>query len=374
MKTFADQIASGLQERGHTVRQLTAPIFFGCILPRKNSLAKWLGYIDQFIIFPPYLWFVVRFVFHDFLTVLSDQALGPWLLALHGKPNLVHCHDFLALEAAQGLQSHHHLSVSGKIYQSFIQNGFQRGRCFISVSRATRISLERQLKGPPLLSTVVYNPLSPRFSPLSQDESYRLVASALPLDPSTGFIFHIGRNWYKNRAGLLAIWEQLFHLGIQLPLVLVGALDLSLQDWLSHRSFLLPHIHILEHPDNNLVLALYSSASCLLFPSHCEGFGWPILEALACGCPVVTTNRAPMTEVGGDSVSYIPPSPGSSHSIHEWARHSALLVSHVLYRSTSEKLRAREYGFSHVLRFDFSSWLDHLEHYYRQSIILQDLL
>ena len=372
MKSFADQIRTGLQERGHTIIQLTAPILFARLLSRKHPLSKWLGYIDQFIVFPPYLWFVVRFVFHDYLTVLSDQALGPWLLALHGRPNVVHCHDFLALEAAQGAQPHHQLSISGQIYQRFIKNGFQRGYCFISVSRATRQSLQRQLKNTPLLSTVIYNPLSPRFKPLSQDESYRLVANLLPIDPSTGFILHIGRNWYKNRGGLLAIWEQLFLLGIKLPLVLVGALDLSLQEWLSQRSFLLPHIHVLEYPDDGLVIALYSSASCLLFPSHCEGFGWPILEALACGCPVITTNRSPMTEVGGHVVTYIPPSPGPAHNVHEWAKHSALLTSDVLSRSATEKLRIRELGFSHALRFDFSSWLDQLEHSYLQSIALQD--
>jgi glycosyltransferase involved in cell wall biosynthesis len=372
MKAFADQIAVGLQARGHIVRQLTAPTFFGRIVPRQHPLTKWLGYLDQFVVFPPYLWFVVRFVFHDFLIVLSDQALGPWLLALYGKPNLVHCHDFLALEAAQGMQPYHHLTLSGKVYQYFIKKGFQRGRCFISVSCATRQSLERNLLGSPLLSTVVYNPLSPRFCPLPIDESYRQVSTALPLDPSKGFILHIGRNWYKNRAGLLVIWEHLFTLGINLPLVLVGAIDISLQAWLSQRPFLLSYIHILDHPDDSLVVALYCSASCLLFPSHCEGFGWPILEALACGCPVITTDRAPMTEVGSDVVTYIPPAPRPTECIHQWAIQSALIVSEVLYRTSEEKVRMRELGMSQALRFQYSSWVDHLEHYYHQAIVLQE--
>ena len=47
--------------------------------------------------------------------------------------------------------------------------------------------------------------------------------------------------------------------------------------------------------------AVYSRAALLLFPSLAEGFGWPVLEAMACGCRVVTSNRAPMTEVGGDA-------------------------------------------------------------------------
>merc|ERR1711912_68703 len=51
----------------------------------------------------------------------------------------------------------------------------------------------------------------------------------------------------------------------------------------------------------------YSSATALLFPSLQEGFGWPIIEAQACGCPVFTSNRPPMTEVGGEAALYINP-------------------------------------------------------------------
>jgi len=53
--------------------------------------------------------------------------------------------------------------------------------------------------------------------------------------------------------------------------------------------------------------ALYSTAELLLLPSLAEGFGWPIIEAQACGCRVVTADRAPMTEIGGQSTAYCDP-------------------------------------------------------------------
>jgi glycosyltransferase involved in cell wall biosynthesis len=53
--------------------------------------------------------------------------------------------------------------------------------------------------------------------------------------------------------------------------------------------------------------ALYTLAHVLLFPSLCEGFGWPIIEAQACGCPVVTSDRPPLTEVAGDAALFVPP-------------------------------------------------------------------
>jgi len=79
-------------------------------------------------------------------------------------------------------------------------------------------------------------------------------------------------------------------------------------------SGLAAHIHEWTELANEDLRALYSTAEALLFPSLQEGFGWPIAEAQACGCVVVTSNRAPMTEVGGDAAVYIDPddAPGAA--------------------------------------------------------------
>ena len=52
---------------------------------------------------------------------------------------------------------------------------------------------------------------------------------------------------------------------------------------------------------------LYSMAQCLVFASLYEGFGLPVLEAMACGCPVVASDSTSIPEVGGDSVLYVDP-------------------------------------------------------------------
>ena len=56
--------------------------------------------------------------------------------------------------------------------------------------------------------------------------------------------------------------------------------------------------------DSSQLPTLYSSVDCLLFPSIYEGFGYPVVEALACGTPVVCSNLASLPEVGGDLAMY----------------------------------------------------------------------
>jgi glycosyltransferase involved in cell wall biosynthesis len=371
MKAFADQLVYGLMARGHSVAQLTAPTIFGRLLHKSHPLSKWLGYIDQFVLFPPYLWFRTRFLDRPSLTVLSDQALGPWLFSLHRIPTIVHCHDLLALESAQGYQPYNKLGLTGKIYQSFIYSGFLRAPCFISVSESTRQSLEAKLDKAPLLSTVIYNPLPDRFHRLSLDEALSVTSRYLPGLIPFSFILHIGRNWYKNRMGVLAIWEHLSQRNRTYPLVLVGALDTTMLSWLESRPHMRPNLYVLESPPNDLIIALYSLAACLLFPSHSEGFGWPILEAIACGCPVITTNRAPMTEVGGSLVTYLPPAPPPPYSLQKWAFDAALTVESVLIAEQHNDIAWQREAQQYINKFNHTTWLDHVEKAYQRSLLLQ---
>ena len=93
----------------------------------------------------------------------------------------------------------------------------------------------------------------------------------------------------------------------------------------------------LTNVDNETLRALYSAAELLLFPSLEEGFGWPIVEAQACGCRVVTSQKAPMTEAGGDAAFYLPEREHGS-IIHEWLDVAVPVVEQALSRMM---LRAR---------------------------------
>jgi len=70
------------------------------------------------------------------------------------------------------------------------------------------------------------------------------------------------------------------------------------------------NIHLAGYVGDNDLAALYEGALCLAFPSKTKGFGIPPLEAMARGCPVISSNAASLVEVGGDAVAYVDPDRG----------------------------------------------------------------
>jgi glycosyltransferase involved in cell wall biosynthesis len=70
------------------------------------------------------------------------------------------------------------------------------------------------------------------------------------------------------------------------------------------------NIHYAGYLGDDDLAALYGGALCLVFPSKTEGFGIPPLEAMATGCPVISSNAASLVEVGGDAVAYVDPDDG----------------------------------------------------------------
>jgi glycosyltransferase involved in cell wall biosynthesis len=117
------------------------------------------------------------------------------------------------------------------------------------------------------------------------------------------------------------------------------------------------------------VCAAYSLATVMIFPSLDEGFGWPIAEAQACGCPVITTGEAPMTEVGGDAAFYIPRMPiGDSDALGEWSRQGAAALLRIIDLTAEERASVREKGFKNAARFRSAETMEKIEGFYRETL------
>jgi glycosyltransferase involved in cell wall biosynthesis len=223
---------------------------------------------------------------------------------------------------------------------------------------------------------VVYNGLNYPYRRQSPEEGLATLRRT-GLDADDGFLLHVGGGqWYKNTAGVIQIYSQYAarRVSASLPVLalwIVGpppspAVQALINDLPSDAQ-----VRFLRRLDHATLEAMYSHASAFLFPSLAEGFGWPIAEALACGCPVITTGEAPMNEVGGPHASYLPRYPGPSGA-RDWAEAGAGVLCSVLDRSPAERDDAAQSGMAWVRRFDpdaaVSSYLTIYERVLRSSL------
>ena len=367
MPRFAQMIAEGMRARGHLVDIWTArPLAYS--VPAPAWLKKWLGYIDQFIFFPVLVRWRLRWLRADTLFVFGDQALGPWVPLVARRPHVIHVHDFMALRSALGEVAQNPTGWAGRQYQALIRRGFSGGSCFVSVSDNTRRQLSRFLPHPPPVSEVIYNGLNYPFRPMGTAEFTAELLPAGLVPPPQGFLLHVGGNeWYKNRQGVLSIYDAYARQTTNpLPLWMVGTEPSAALKEHALRIAPQGQVRFLSGLSNKQVCAAYSAARLMVFPSLAEGFGWPIAEAMACGCLVLTTGEAPMTEVGGDAAFYIPSSATCDPAA--WAEQAGERISEVLRLAPDASNSRRQSGFQQVAKFDAEQTLNAYEQIYRQAL------
>ncbi|WP_186472470.1 glycosyltransferase family 1 protein [Synechococcus sp. BMK-MC-1] len=293
---------------------------------------KLFGYIDKFLLFPLELLFV-RFtsgrfgVFH-----IIDHSNSLYSFVLSGHPHVLTCNDLLAIKSARGCFPDNPVKFSGKLLQKIIVLGLNHCKNILCISNKTLVDLSFVLNKPTSSFDVTLLPLTYPFEPLSKSDCIRILSQqklVAQLLPESGFILHVGGQiWYKNRLGLCQIYkryvERLAGMSCQ-PLVLAGKSPSGdLQKFVQANRHL--DIRFIANPSNEELNALYSLATVLFFPSIEEGFGWPILEAMSCGCPVITNSKPPMTEVGGDAAVYVDitsvdAAANTLHDVIQWSDH-----------------------------------------------------
>lgn len=124
--------------------------------------------------------------------------------------------------------------------------------------------------------------------------------SSLSTRTHRNFILHVGNNsFYKNRAGVLDIFRRISDRMPDLILVMAGAApDDNLKSYIQSLE-LSSKVEFAVNPTDTELQSLYTDASCLIFPSLYEGFGWPPLEAAQFGCPVVCSDAGSLPEIVG---------------------------------------------------------------------------
>jgi glycosyltransferase involved in cell wall biosynthesis len=191
---------------------------------------------------------------------------------------------------------------SRRYYSGQIKWAVRRADHILADSHSTKADLVSMLDVPPEKIGVVYLAADPTYRPLAEEEARR-VSAKYGLEP--GYLLFVGTlEPRKNLPGLLQAYRLLRDAGTtDAPLVLVGGKGWLYDEIFEHVGtlYLTEHVRFLHDvPDADLP-GLYSAAGVLTMPSFYEGFGLPALEAMACGTPVVASDRASLPEVVGEA-------------------------------------------------------------------------
>ncbi|HEX6495093.1 MAG TPA: glycosyltransferase family 1 protein [Acidobacteriaceae bacterium] len=359
MQIYASMLEQGLRARGHEVRLLRPPAVLGARVAESSPMFKWLGYTDKFLLFRREL---RRAAANADVVHLCDHSNAMYVPALVQRPHVVTCHDLLAIRSAMGHFPENRVSLTGRIFQRLIARGLRQARALLCVSAKTRDDLRQYLAIPEGRLHLVPNALHWPYKPLSADVCPPLLAS-IGLRPGEPYFLQVGGNhWYKNRGAAIEIFAELGKLPQYAAARLVmagGAVKPELQA-IAQKHGVGEALLGAARLSQEQLQALYSCALATLFPSLEEGFGWPILEAQACGCPVVTTDRRPMNEVGGDAVILIDPAePGAA--------------AQTIARALQDTARIRAAGLVNAATYTTDAMLEQCEVLYREMIAAAQL-
>lgn len=208
--------------------------------------------------------------------------------------NFIHFPEFLTPESSR--------------YYGQIDRAVKRADHILTDSHSTRDDVLNHLGVPPRRVTTVHLAPSPVFRPITNRQEVRRSALRYGLPPD--FIIFVGTlEPRKNIPTLLKAFRQLHDRNFDVHLAAVGR-----KGWLYKDIFatvtelkLAEYVHFLENVSNEDLARLYNAARCLTLPSYYEGFGLPPLEAMACGTPVVVSDRSSLPEIVGDAGLLIDP-------------------------------------------------------------------
>lgn len=157
---------------------------------------------------------------------------------------------------------------------------------------------------------VVPHGVAPCFFETPSDQAFTSVG-ALGLIERGFVLLPCGLDHRKNADLVLDAWPKIHAAAPHLKLIVTS--NASDPAYVSRARALGNSIVIAGHVDDDVMCALYHLAAVVWFPSRYEGFGLPVLEAMACGAPVVASNAAALPEVAGNAALLLPPGDCDAH-------------------------------------------------------------
>ncbi|MDP9081762.1 MAG: glycosyltransferase family 4 protein [Bacteroidota bacterium] len=225
-------------------------------------------------------------------------------------PLILTLHDVIFLEKSNIRAKASWYQRLGNLYRSIIVSTIaKKALRIITVSEFQKKLIVEKLQIPAEKVKVIYNGADERFFDHYSQEQIDGILEKFGL--TRGYIFFMANtDARKNSKGVVNAYAQLLLHNPEAPrLVMKGLKKEQLQqllkqeklEWLEKEIDLIGYVGYIDLP------AIYQAASMLWFPSFSEGFGLPIVEAMASGIPVITSSVSCMPEIAGDAALFIDP-------------------------------------------------------------------
>lgn len=301
-------------------------------LKRLTTIPTAFGFRLAEVVMPP---LQVPFVREDVVHILDHAHSG--YLRFTRRPGVVTVHDLIPLRWLAGeYRVRERMSRRAAFWFKWNIECLGLARRLVVPSAATASVLKR-LMG--LQATVVPHGIDRVFFEAPNPSIAAGVYGKLDGDPTTTLLQVSTGPFYKNELAFAEVFVRLADQFPKLRWLRVGApLSPRLLEQLGPLRVRVIEYGAVQVPE---LVALYHQATCLLFPSWDEGFGWPPLEAMAAGCPVVCSNAGALAEVAGAAALTAAPD-----DIEALARHVANILA-------NQSLRAemRERGRAHAASY-----------------------
>jgi glycosyltransferase involved in cell wall biosynthesis len=198
--------------------------------------------------------------------------------------------------------------VLGNIYRKMIFPNLASYDHLITVSQTEKNNIVSKLGIAPEIIEVIYNGVHPKFRHIRDELILKSVKEKYKL-PSKFVFFFSNTAPKKNTINVLHAIGELLKKNKDAELVVTDPSGYYVRDCIEKLGTpgLKEKVHILGFVNNDDLPAIYNLAAMYLFPSLEESFGLPIIEAQACGTPVITSNISAMPEIADDSALLIDP-------------------------------------------------------------------
>ncbi|MEY4064858.1 MAG: hypothetical protein RIR26_1066 [Pseudomonadota bacterium] len=253
----------------------------------KSSWISWLGQLEI-------VWHLSRLkadLFH------SPSFIVPFLSSV---PLVTTIHDLNHVVLSENYSIFHRF-----YYSALLARKIKKAKSVITVSGFSQQEIINFFHTPRELVSVIHNGINEKFfhPPEKTHPDLKKILNQYELPEQ--YILSIGnRKPHKNIARLVEAWCQS---STQIPLVLLSDFDPNLL-MMAEKYHKKHSLHFLRFVPNEALPAIYAGAKLFVYPSIYEGFGFPPLEAAACGVPVVVSNCSSLPEVMKDCALYIDPS------------------------------------------------------------------